>query len=262
MAQHYPWGMVKVLDMGLARYSDPFTGQAATHLTQVGSVMGTPEYIAPEQARDSHTSDIRADLYSLGCTLYFLLTGQPPFPKGTLTEKLLQHQCEVAEPVAQVRRQTMPAWQRPNGSARVSDETLLVPAPVEELLCRLLSKQPQERFQTPIELANELQTILKQLAAGTLAAEEDLETTAVLEIVRPSAASVAEPIVLLAKKPAASFATGKLVALLAATLGGLACVVLVTVLAVLMSARAPIHANPKAGEPKPKQKTGDDKPRR
>ena len=67
--------------MGLARCTDPFTGQAATHLTQIGSVMGTPEFIAPEQARDSHTSDIRADLYSLGCTLYFSADGQPPFPR-------------------------------------------------------------------------------------------------------------------------------------------------------------------------------------
>jgi serine/threonine protein kinase len=52
VTQHYPWGVVKILDMGLARCTDPFTGHASTHLTQVGSVMGTPEYIAPEQARD------------------------------------------------------------------------------------------------------------------------------------------------------------------------------------------------------------------
>ena len=96
----YPWGVVKILDMGLARCTDAFTGRAATHLTQIGSVMGTPEYIAPEQARDSHTSDIRADLYSLGCTLYFLLTGRAPFPEGTLTEKLIQHQMDEPEPVA------------------------------------------------------------------------------------------------------------------------------------------------------------------
>src|ERR1043166_7536309 len=54
----YPWGVVKILDMGLARCTDPITGQTASHLTQLGSVMGTPEYIAPEQARNSHTSDI------------------------------------------------------------------------------------------------------------------------------------------------------------------------------------------------------------
>src|SRR5947209_19997013 len=62
----YPWGLVKILDLGLARWEGE-ASQLSTMLTQLGSLMGTPDFIAPEQARDSHTSDIRADIYSLGC---------------------------------------------------------------------------------------------------------------------------------------------------------------------------------------------------
>ncbi len=102
-------GQVKILDFGLARFAletaPPFSaacgvadaagtaGNAASgdtppdSLTQVGTVMGTPDYIAPEQARDAHTADIRADIYSLGCTLYDLLAGRPPFHEGTACKK-------------------------------------------------------------------------------------------------------------------------------------------------------------------------------
>src|SRR5262249_3539095 len=99
----YPWGMVKILDMGLARWLED-SGPATTHLTQIGTVIGPPDFIAPEQARNSHTSDIRADLYSLGCTLYYLLAGRIPFPNGSITEKLLQHQLNQPEPIEFVRR--------------------------------------------------------------------------------------------------------------------------------------------------------------
>src|SRR5207245_2837036 len=69
---------VKVLDMGLARQEAAEESEIGTTLTQEGTVIGTPDYIAPEQARDSHRADVRADLYSLGCTLYYLLTAQVP----------------------------------------------------------------------------------------------------------------------------------------------------------------------------------------
>src|SRR5262249_32928446 len=92
-------GVLKILDMGLARATEATGGDMTGTLTQAGAVIGTPDYISPEQARDSRTVDIRSDLYSLGCTLYYMLTAQVPFPGGNGMEKLFKHQLEVAAPV-------------------------------------------------------------------------------------------------------------------------------------------------------------------
>jgi serine/threonine-protein kinase len=150
------WGIVKILDMGLARLDERADRADSTLLTQIGSVMGTPDFIAPEQARNSHRIDIRADLYSLGCTLYFLLSGQPPFPHGTLAEKLLHHQLDEPEPVELVRRTSLfhqvPAV-RPSMN---TTEASHVPEAVQDLLRRLMAKRPDNRFQTPAELAEAL----------------------------------------------------------------------------------------------------------
>src|SRR5262249_51704399 len=106
-------GMVKLLDMGLARLQevgdddsslDPIqNAQGPSFQTQAGRLVGTPDYIAPEQARNSHPVDIRADLYSLGCTFYYVLLGWPPYPGGSSIEKLVRHQTETAKPVEQIR---------------------------------------------------------------------------------------------------------------------------------------------------------------
>jgi len=82
-------GQVKILDFGLARFADEAEGER--RLTSVDAVVGTPDFLSPEQARNSRNVDIRSDIYSLGCTLYFLLTGQPPYPEGNAIEKLLAH---------------------------------------------------------------------------------------------------------------------------------------------------------------------------
>jgi hypothetical protein len=87
--------------------------------------VGTPDYLAPEQARDPETADVRADVYSLGCTLYELLTGRPPFPDGTLVQKLLAHQERLPRPVRTVRPE--------------------VPVAVDTLLARMLAKNPAQR---------------------------------------------------------------------------------------------------------------------
>lgn len=90
-------GTVKVLDMGLARFDDE--KQASLTIAHEENVLGTADYLAPEQALNSHEADARADIYGLGCTLYFLLTGHPPFPVGTLAQRIAKHQAEMPAPV-------------------------------------------------------------------------------------------------------------------------------------------------------------------
>jgi serine/threonine-protein kinase len=121
---------VKILDFGLARLQEP--GQE--NLPGGDRViMGTPDYLSPEQAVSLNDVDIRSDLYSLGCTFYFLLTGRVPFPKGTPLEKLDRHKNEEPVPVEEYRPD--------------------VPAPVAGIVRRLMAKYPPHRFQTPAELA-------------------------------------------------------------------------------------------------------------
>jgi hypothetical protein len=139
-----PSGQVKVLDFGLARFAfvglpdetAPGTTASAGQLTQLGAVMGTPDYIAPEQATDAHAADIRADIYSLGCTLYDLLTGRPPFPDGTALDKVLAHTREQPRPLTALRKDVPPAL------ARVVE--------------RMMAKDPARRYQTPAEVAEAL----------------------------------------------------------------------------------------------------------
>ena len=159
----YRWGVVKILDMGLARVLARPDGTASTMLTQVGSVMGTPDFIAPEQARNSHASDIRSDLYSLGCTLYYLLAGRPPFPHGTLTEKLLQHQLDEPEPVGRARRDRLRAGHPVAAELTRSRASLDVPDEVAHLVSRLMAKRPEKRYQTPDELAAALAEMASRL---------------------------------------------------------------------------------------------------
>jgi WD40 repeat protein/tRNA A-37 threonylcarbamoyl transferase component Bud32 len=133
---------VKLLDLGLSRSDHPDAEQASSTLTDTGAVMGTPDYIAPEQVTDSKHVDIRADLYSLGCTLYFLLTGRPPFLGDTLGLKLIQHQLHEPEAVEALRPE--------------------VPAAVAAIVRKLMAKCPDDRYQTPAELAEVLGKILQR----------------------------------------------------------------------------------------------------
>ena len=131
--------LVKILDLGLARLRQGADGEITSTLTPVGSgsvTMGTPDYLAPEQALDFHQVDIRADIYSLGCTFFYLLTGQPPFPGGSMAQKLMRHQQVPPPPLGKFRTD--------------------VPPGVEAVLQRMLAKRPGDRFQTPGELATSL----------------------------------------------------------------------------------------------------------
>lgn len=94
-------GVIKILDLGLAQDFD-----SEENLTREFNerVLGTADYLSPEQAIDSHMADTRADIYSLGCTLFFLLTGQPPFNDGTLTQRIMAHQTRQPPPLSELRR--------------------------------------------------------------------------------------------------------------------------------------------------------------
>src|SRR5262245_17871951 len=137
-----PRPVVKILDMGVARLFQVSEQEASlTTLTRDGSVIGTPDYIAPEQLEDPKGVDIRADLYSLGCTFYFLLSGQVPFPGGNMIQKLDKQRWQTAPSVNQLRRD--------------------VPAPLAAVVRRLMAKHPDDRYQTPGELASALETLLR-----------------------------------------------------------------------------------------------------
>ena len=99
-------GVVKILDLGLARFFTSDEGNEALTIRHDEKVLGTADYLAPEQALDSHTVDARADIYSLGCTLYFMLTGQPPFTEGTLAQRLMAHQIKTPATVESLRADT------------------------------------------------------------------------------------------------------------------------------------------------------------
>ena len=85
-----PTGRAKLVDLGLAR--NPELNQTSEDLTSDGTTLGTFDYISPEQARDPRGVDVRSDIYSLGCTIYHMLTGEPPYPDGNAFQKLLDHQ--------------------------------------------------------------------------------------------------------------------------------------------------------------------------
>jgi serine/threonine protein kinase len=136
------FGLVKLLDLGLARVGEDGAGKEPSHLTQEGLVVGTPDFLAPEQAKNASKVDIRADLYALGCTLYYLLSGQVPFPGGTPTEKMIRHYTEPPTPITQLRPD--------------------VPPGVAAILDKLMAKRPEDRYQTPIELADALEPYCRQ----------------------------------------------------------------------------------------------------
>jgi len=129
--------VLKILDFGLARlHSTKTSGGADTILSKTGTLLGTIDYISPEQANSIHTVDIRSDLYSLGCTFYHLLAGRVPFPSDTPLEKLVKHFMEEPVALEEVRPEVPPA--------------------VASIIRRLMAKDKAQRFQTPAELACEL----------------------------------------------------------------------------------------------------------
>jgi serine/threonine protein kinase len=128
-------GQAHVLDMGLARFFKDHSDQLTIKYDDK-IVLGTADYVAPEQVANSHAVDIRADIYALGATFYFLLAGHPPFPTGTVSQKLLWHRTKEPTPIRQVRPE--------------------VPEELAQILARMMAKEPKARYQTPAQVAAEL----------------------------------------------------------------------------------------------------------
>jgi serine/threonine protein kinase len=148
--------LVKILDIGLAREffdeSGPADPKEQMDLTGEGTLLGTPDYLAPEQARDPRTIDIRADIYGLGCTLYHLLAGQPPFPDKNILNQMIRHATETPKPLVSFN----PAI--PEGLAQIVDW--------------MMAKQPAQRYATPGRAAQALEAFL-MVTEGDTPTEEN-----------------------------------------------------------------------------------------
>ncbi len=150
-----PQGRAKLVDMGLARRFERGNDDG---LTQSGMTLGTFDYISPEQARDPRDVDVRSDLYSLGCTLFHMLTGRPPFPDGTVLQKLIQHQQEPPPDVC--------------------DLNPLVPPELATILVKLMAKDRDRRYQTPEQLVRDLLTVAGTLGLRSVSSEGLVWTSA------------------------------------------------------------------------------------
>jgi Leucine-rich repeat (LRR) protein len=148
MLVHGPGGdqaTLKILDIGVGRAlfdEGDEAGGPDQDLTVKGDLLGSPDYMAPEQARDAHSADIRADVYALGCVLYHMLAGQPPFPGGNAVQKLIRHAREQPRPL----RELTPG----------------VSEGLQAIVSRMLAKDPAQRYATPEEAARALQAFLSR----------------------------------------------------------------------------------------------------
>src|SRR5262249_47756371 len=158
-------GQVKILDFGLARFASE-NGSAS--LTECGALTGTPDFMSPEQAEDAHSADIRADIYSLGCTLYTLLTGQLPFPRANYVKQIVGHLRKEPAPLTAFRND--------------------LPPELVQVVGRMMAKDPAQRFQTPGEAARALLAFREAGAAAGGRHKGPVPSGALLQESRPAAA--------------------------------------------------------------------------
>ncbi|MFN0196855.1 MAG: protein kinase domain-containing protein [Planctomycetaceae bacterium] len=149
-------GMIKILDLGLARFFDVEEEDPLT-IRHDEKVLGTADYLAPEQALDSHTVDARADIYALGCTMYFLLSGHPPFTEGTLAQRLMAHQTKLPAPLEA---------ERPD-----------IPPELLRILNTMMAKKLEERYQTADEVERDLKAWLAPSGSMTSPSAQPAEST-------------------------------------------------------------------------------------
>ena len=135
-----PGGRAKLVDLGLARKE---SDNASADLTSAGTTLGTFDYISPEQAKDPRNVDVRSDIYSLGCTLYHMLTGEPPYGEGTVLQKLLDHSGKNVPDPATINKQ--------------------LPHELSLTVQKMMASDPSDRYQTPEELMFHLMQIANQL---------------------------------------------------------------------------------------------------
>jgi CheY-like chemotaxis protein len=132
-------GVVKVADLGLARLNELEGGSGQTSLTQAGTVVGTPEFMAPEQAVDSVTVDQRVDIYSLGCTLYFLLNGHAPYQGTSIMAVLLKHRDAPIPPLGETRTD--------------------IPPQLDTIFRQMVAKKAEDRPKSMADVVKDLETV-------------------------------------------------------------------------------------------------------
>lgn len=169
-------GVARILDLGLARFINDHSDQLTMKYDDK-IVLGTADYVAPEQIANSHSVDIRADIYALGASYYFLLAGHPPFPTGTVSQKLLWHRTKDPTPIRQIRPD--------------------VPDAIAVIIEKMMSKDPKARYQTPAQVAADLEPFLVEPVALPTAEEMPMLSPAAMSHKLP-AEPVLEPAALAA----------------------------------------------------------------
>lgn len=180
--------IVKVLDLGLALFREDDHSLTMTHNEKV---LGTADYLAPEQAVNSHEVDHRADIYGLGCSLYYLLTGQPPFPEGSLAERIAKHQTKEPSPIEEFRPDC--------------------PRALIHVCQTMMQKSRKLRYQDCREVARRLRVILDETLSPKPAAYQPAAGTPLARAGgngsanhRPAAVAVAAPVKTVSSSPSSS----------------------------------------------------------
>lgn len=135
---------LKIMDFGLAKGTTRSVPETEG-LTQHGSIVGTPEYMAPEQATSASSADIRSDIYSLGCVFYAALVGRPPFREGSAVATLSAHLTKPPIPPSKLDR--------------------AIPSSLDEIVCKMLAKTPADRYQTPSDVAAAIENFVESTSA-------------------------------------------------------------------------------------------------